>query len=66
MENVQLFHGDCLEVMKNIPDKSVDLVLIYGIIQSIQIKVKSHFFVFAVFFIFYAMLIGLFIYTHIL
>ena len=42
------------------------LASIYGIIQSIQIKVKSHFFVFAVFFIFYAMLIGLFIYTHIL
>ena len=25
--NIQLFQGDCLEVMKNIPDKSVDLVL---------------------------------------
>lgn len=25
--NIQLYQGDCLEVMKNIPDKSVDLVL---------------------------------------
>ena len=25
--NIQLFQGDCLEVMKNIPDKSIDLVL---------------------------------------
>ena len=42
------------------------LASIYGIVQSVQIKVKSYFFVFAVFFIFYAVLIGLFIYTHIL
>ena len=28
MENVQLYNGDCLEVMKTIPDKSVNLVLI--------------------------------------
>lgn len=27
MENIQLFCGDCLEVMKGIPDGSVDLVL---------------------------------------
>lgn len=27
MENIQLYHGDCLEVMKNIPDKSVDMIL---------------------------------------
>lgn len=24
---MQLFNGDCLEVMKSIPDKSVDMVL---------------------------------------
>ena len=24
---IQLHHGDCLEVMKHIPDKSVDMVL---------------------------------------
>ncbi len=24
---IQLIHGDCLEKMKDIPDKSVDLVL---------------------------------------
>lgn len=23
----QLYNGDCLEVMKNIPDKSVDMIL---------------------------------------
>lgn len=27
MQNVQLFQGDCLELMKEIPDKSVDLIL---------------------------------------
>ena len=32
--NIDLMHGDCLELMKNIPDKSVDMVLCdppYGI-----------------------------------
>ena len=27
MNNIELWHGDCLELMKNIPDGSVDLVL---------------------------------------
>ena len=27
MQDIQLFHGDCLEVMKYIPDKSIDLIL---------------------------------------
>lgn len=27
MEDIQLIHGDCLEEMKNIPDKSCDLIL---------------------------------------
>lgn len=27
MENIKLLHGDCLELMKDIPDKSIDLVL---------------------------------------
>ncbi len=27
MSNVQLFNGDCLEIMKHIPDKSVDMIL---------------------------------------
>ena len=27
MQDIQLFHGDCLEVMKNIPDKSIDMIL---------------------------------------
>lgn len=39
------------------------LASIYGIFQSVQIKVKSYFFVFITFFIFYATLIGLFIYN---
>ena len=42
------------------------LASMYGIAQSVQIKVKSYFFVFGVFFVFYAILIGLFICTHIL
>ena len=25
---IQLYHGDCLELMKNIPDKSINLVII--------------------------------------
>ena len=28
VNNIQLFKGDCLEIMKGIPSKSVDLVLI--------------------------------------
>ena len=27
MNDVQLYHGDCLEVMKDIPDKSIDMIL---------------------------------------
>lgn len=27
MENIKLYHGDCLEVMKDIPDKNVDVIL---------------------------------------
>ena len=27
MPSVQLFHGDCLKLMKDIPDKSIDLIL---------------------------------------
>lgn len=27
MKNIQLYQGDCLEVMKDIPDKSVDMIL---------------------------------------
>ena len=35
--SVQLFHGDCLEVMKDIPDNSVDMVLCdlpYGVLNK--------------------------------
>ena len=37
MENVQLYQGDCLEEMKNIPDKSIDMILCdlpYGTTQN--------------------------------
>lgn len=37
MSNIQLYSGDCLEVMKNIPDNSVDLILCdlpYGITRN--------------------------------
>ena len=27
MKDIELWHGDCLELMKNIPDKSIDMVL---------------------------------------
>lgn len=39
MEGVTLWHGDCLELMKDIPDGSVDLVLTdppYGTIKGIE------------------------------
>ena len=26
-ENIKLFNGDCLEIMKEIPDKSIDMIL---------------------------------------
>lgn len=35
--DVQLYHGDCLEIMQNIPDKSIDMILCdlpYGITQN--------------------------------
>ena len=37
MNNIQLYNGDCLEIMKNIPDNSVDLILCdlpYGITRN--------------------------------
>lgn len=37
MKQIELWHGDCLELMKNIPDGSVDLVLTdppYGVITK--------------------------------
>ena len=27
MENIKFYKGDCLEVMKDIPDKSIDMIL---------------------------------------
>ena len=27
MKNIELYCGDCLEIMKNIPDKCVDMIL---------------------------------------
>ena len=27
MSDIQLMQGDCLELMKNIPDKSIDMIL---------------------------------------
>lgn len=37
MKNIELYKGDCLEIMKDIPDKSVDMILCdlpYGITQN--------------------------------
>ena len=37
MENIQLIYGNCLEKMKNIPDKSIDMILCdlpYGTTQN--------------------------------
>ena len=41
MKPIELWHGDCLELMKNIPDGSVDLVLTdppYGTMKGIDDK----------------------------
>lgn len=40
------------------------LASIYGLTQSVQIKVKSYFFMFGAFFVFYATLISVFIYNY--
>ena len=40
MNNIELWQGDCLELMKNIPDGSVDLVLTdppYGTVKGMPI-----------------------------
>ena len=46
INNIQLLHGDCLELMKNIPDKSIDLVLtdppICVIIRDTTVRVDLH------------------------
>ena len=37
MDDIQLYYGDCLEVMKDIPDKSIDMILCdlpYGTTQN--------------------------------
>lgn len=37
MKNIELWQGDCLELMENIPDKSVDMILTdlpYGTTQA--------------------------------
>ena len=37
MNDIKLIHGDCLEIMKNIPDKSIDMILCdlpYGTTQN--------------------------------
>ena len=37
MNDIKLIHGDCLEEMKNIPDKSIDMILCdlpYGTTQN--------------------------------
>lgn len=37
MSNIQLYQGDCLELMKNIPDKSVNCIICdlpYGVLDK--------------------------------
>ena len=37
MDSITLWHGDCLELMNKIPDKSVDMILCdlpYGVTQN--------------------------------
>lgn len=42
--NIKLWHGDCLSLMENIPDKSVDAVIVdppYGISYQSHMRTKS-------------------------
>lgn len=42
---MQLYNGDCLEVMKSIPDKSIDLILCdlpYGITKCNEYFIKIY------------------------
>ena len=37
MNNIELYNGDCLEVMKTLPNKSIDMILTdlpYGLTQN--------------------------------
>jgi len=37
VSNMEIFNGDCLEVMSNIPDKTIDMILCdlpYGTTQN--------------------------------
>ena len=43
MSKIELFQGDCLEVMKNIPDKSIDMILCdlpYGVLNKSNSNAK--------------------------
>ncbi len=45
MSELTLWQGDCLELMKNIPDKSVDLVLVdppYGTMRRKKDAIAKH------------------------
>lgn len=44
MKDIELWHGDCLSLMENIPDKSVDAVIVdppYGINYQSNMRTKS-------------------------
>ena len=44
MDDIQLYYGDCLEIMKNIPDNSVDMILTdvpYKVISGGKPKQKN-------------------------
>ena len=38
MSNIDLYNGDCLEVMKGIPDGSVDLVLTDPLMEQLLVN----------------------------
>ena len=43
MEEIRLYHGDCLKLMKDIPDESVDMILTdppYGVTRCVWDKVQ--------------------------
>lgn len=43
MSKIELFQGDCLEIMKNIPDKSIDMILCdlpYGVLNKSNSNAK--------------------------
>jgi DNA modification methylase len=43
MSDIKLYHGDCLEIMKTIPDKSIDMCLTFPLYDNLRKYGEYHF-----------------------